>query len=201
MGRSRTGPVYAAISVTLAGGKDVLGLWAGQGGEGAKFWMSVLTDLRTGIKDVFFVVCDGLKGLSEVVANAWPAAIVQTCIVHYADLGIPEACGTCTAAFRDGWIRIRHPRSNRTGGRSLESRPAASPVPDPLKMPVRPPACLLLIYLPVLARVSPRRPACRRMSGPFCAYCPRGRRSAPELETGPGFSCGGGAITADEMSV
>jgi transposase-like protein len=76
-------PVYAAIGVTLAGEKDVLGLWAGSGGEGAKFWMSVLTDLRNrGIKDVFFVVCDGLKGLPEVVANAWPQAIVQTCIVH-----------------------------------------------------------------------------------------------------------------------
>ena len=76
-------PVYAAIGVTLAGEKDVLGLWAGQGGEGAKFWMSVLTDLRNrGINDVFFVVCDGLKGLPEVVGNAWPQAIVQTCIVH-----------------------------------------------------------------------------------------------------------------------
>jgi putative transposase len=76
-------PVYAAIGVTLAGGKDVLGLWAGTGGEGAKFWMSALTDLKNrGIRDVFFVVCDGLKGLPEVVANAWPAAIVQTCIVH-----------------------------------------------------------------------------------------------------------------------
>jgi len=76
-------PVYAAIGVTLAGEKDVLGLWAGQGGEGAKFWMSVLTDLRNrGIRDVFFVVCDGLKGLPGVVANAWPQAIVQTCIVH-----------------------------------------------------------------------------------------------------------------------
>jgi transposase-like protein len=49
--------------------------------------MSVLTDLRNrGIRDVFFVVCDGLKGLPEVVANAWPAAVVQTCIAHYADL-------------------------------------------------------------------------------------------------------------------
>jgi len=76
-------PVYAAIGVTLAGEKDVLGLWAGQGGEGAKFWMSVLTDLRNrGVRDVFFVVCDGLKGLPEVVANAWLEAIVQTCIVH-----------------------------------------------------------------------------------------------------------------------
>jgi putative transposase len=76
-------PFYAAIGVTLDGEKDVLGLWAGSSGEGAKFWMSVLTDLRNrGVKDVFFVVCDGLKGLPEVVANAWPQAIVQTCVIH-----------------------------------------------------------------------------------------------------------------------
>ena len=78
-------PIYAAIGVTLNGDKDVLGLWAGTAGsgEGAKFWMSVLTDLRNrGIKDVFFLVCDGLKGLPEVVVNVWPQTIVQTCIVH-----------------------------------------------------------------------------------------------------------------------
>ncbi|SRR6266568_4080764 len=76
-------PVYAAIGVTLEGHKDILGLWAGTGGEGAKFWMAVLTDLRNrGVKDVFFVVCDGLKGLPEVVGNVWPLAIVQTCIIH-----------------------------------------------------------------------------------------------------------------------
>ena len=76
-------PVYAAIGVTLDGGKDILGLWAGTGGEGAKFWMSVLLDLKNrGLRDVFFLVCDGLKGLPAVVANVWPQTIVQTCIIH-----------------------------------------------------------------------------------------------------------------------
>jgi putative transposase len=76
-------PVYAAIGVTLDGRKDVLGLWAGAGGEGAKFWMSVLVDLKNrGVRDVFFVVCDGLKGLPDVVTNVWPLAVVQTCIIH-----------------------------------------------------------------------------------------------------------------------
>ena len=76
-------PFYAAIGVTLAGERDILGLWAGTGGEGAKFWMSVLTDLKNrGVKDTFFVVCDGLKGLPDVVSNVWPQAIVQTCIIH-----------------------------------------------------------------------------------------------------------------------
>jgi putative transposase len=76
-------PVYAAIGVTLEGCKDILGLWAGTGGEGAKFWMSVLTDIRNrGVRDVFFLVCDGLKGLPEVVGNVWPLTTVQTCIIH-----------------------------------------------------------------------------------------------------------------------
>jgi putative transposase len=76
-------PIYAAIGVTLAGEKDILGLWAGSGGEGAKFWMSVLTDIRNrGVRDVFFLVCDGLKGLPEVVSNVWPLTTVQTCIIH-----------------------------------------------------------------------------------------------------------------------
>ncbi|MBF6341873.1 IS256 family transposase [Nocardia abscessus] len=76
-------PIYAAIGVTVTGEKDILGLWAGTGGEGAKFWMSVLTDIRNrGVKDVFFLVCDGLKGLPEVVGNVWPLATVQTCIIH-----------------------------------------------------------------------------------------------------------------------
>src|SRR5882757_1723999 len=75
--------VSAAIGVTVDGHKDVLGLWMGVGGEGAKFWMSVLVDLKNrGVRDVLFLVCDGLKGLPEVVANVWPQTIVQTCIVH-----------------------------------------------------------------------------------------------------------------------
>src|SRR5215213_5686866 len=76
-------PVYAAIGVTVDGGKDVLGLWAGVGGEGAKFWMSVLVDLKNrGVIDVFFLVCDGLKGLPGVVESVWPLTTVQTCVIH-----------------------------------------------------------------------------------------------------------------------
>ena len=63
---------------------------AGDGdGESAKYWMSVLTDIRNrGVHDAFFVVCDGLKGLPDAVNAVWPDAVVQTCIIHYADLGI-----------------------------------------------------------------------------------------------------------------
>jgi len=77
-------PFYAAIGVDLKGRRDVLGLWAGQGGgESAKFWMSVLADLKNrGVRDVFFVVCDGLKGLPDSVNAVLPAAIVQACVIH-----------------------------------------------------------------------------------------------------------------------
>ena len=65
--------IYAAIGATLDGDKDILRLWAGTGGEGAKFWMSVLTDIKNrGVSDTFFLVCDGLKGLPNVVGNVWP---------------------------------------------------------------------------------------------------------------------------------
>jgi transposase-like protein len=95
-------PIYAAIGVNLRGEKDVLGLWAGTGGEGAKFWMSVLTDLRNrGVRDTFFVVCDGLKGLPEVVGNVWPQAVVQTCIIHLIR-------NTFRLASKRDWDAIKH---------------------------------------------------------------------------------------------
>lgn len=78
-------PFYAAIGVTVDGRKDVLGLWAGTPGqgEGAKYWLAVLTELRNrGIADTMFVVCDGLKGLPDAVETVWPDAIVQTCVIH-----------------------------------------------------------------------------------------------------------------------
>src|SRR4051794_36691268 len=77
-------PVYVAMGVNLDGERDVLGLWVGPtGGEGAKFWMNVLTELRNrGIADAFVVCCDGLKGLPEAITAVWPAADVQLCVVH-----------------------------------------------------------------------------------------------------------------------
>jgi putative transposase len=76
-------PIYVALAVTADGGKDILGLWAGDGGEGAKYWMRVLTELKNrGAGDVCMVVCDGLKGLPDAIGEVWPLAVVQTCLVH-----------------------------------------------------------------------------------------------------------------------
>jgi putative transposase len=77
-------PVYVAIGVNLDGERDVLGLWLGPtGGEGAKQWMTMLTELRNrGIADALIVCCDGLKGLPDAIRVTWPQATVQTCVVH-----------------------------------------------------------------------------------------------------------------------
>ncbi|MFZ1381630.1 MAG: IS256 family transposase [Scrofimicrobium sp.] len=74
---------YAAIGVDLDGKRDVLGIWGSPGGEGAKYWLSVLTEIKNrGVKDTFFLVCDGLKGLQDAVLATWPEATIQTCILH-----------------------------------------------------------------------------------------------------------------------
>jgi Transposase and inactivated derivatives len=76
-------PVYLAVGVDLDGRKHVLGLWLGKDGEGAKFWLAVLTELRNrGVADVCVVCCDGLQGLPESITATWPEATVQTCVVH-----------------------------------------------------------------------------------------------------------------------
>ena len=76
-------PVYTVVGVTFHGERDILGLWVGDGGEGPKYWHQVLSEiLNRGTVDVCIVVCDGLRGLPEAVADVWPRAIVQTCVLH-----------------------------------------------------------------------------------------------------------------------
>ena len=78
-------PIYVALAVTIDGTRDVLGLWAGEhgDGEGSKYWMRVLSEIKNrGVTDVCIVVCDGLKGLPAAIETVWPQAITQTCIVH-----------------------------------------------------------------------------------------------------------------------
>jgi putative transposase len=76
-------PIYTAIGVTVDGERDILGLWVGTGGEGAKYWQQVLTEIKNrGVEDVCIVVCDGLKGLPDSITATWPAAITQTCVIH-----------------------------------------------------------------------------------------------------------------------
>jgi len=81
-GAVRTKAVYLAIGVNMDGHKEVLGLWIAQT-EGAKFWLQVVTELKTrGVQDIFIACVDGLKGFPEAIEAVYPKAAVQLCIVH-----------------------------------------------------------------------------------------------------------------------
>src|SRR5437899_2739802 len=73
---------YLALAIALDGEREVLGMWF-QDSEGAKFWMQVLTDLKTrGVRDILICCVDGLKGFPESIEAIYPQTVVQTCIVH-----------------------------------------------------------------------------------------------------------------------
>lgn len=81
-GRVENRAVYVALGINLEGGKEVLGLWT-SATEGAKFWLNVLTELRNrGVKDIYLVCVDGLKGFPQAIESIFPQAQVQLCIVH-----------------------------------------------------------------------------------------------------------------------
>jgi transposase-like protein len=81
-GRVSQHTMYVAIGVNVQGRKELLGLWLGET-EGAKFWLSCLTDLKErGVEDMFIVCVDGLSGFPEAIRAAFPQTKVQLCIVH-----------------------------------------------------------------------------------------------------------------------
>jgi putative transposase len=115
-------PIYVAMGINLEGEREVLGLWVGPpGGEGAKFWMTLLTELRNrGVQDTFVVCCDGLRGLPDAIRATWPTP--------------RSSCASCT------WC-VRHcgtpPRS--TGGGSAGSCARSTPPrPSTLRRPASP---------------------------------------------------------------
>src|SRR6478752_2852097 len=107
-GKVANRPIYVALAVTCEGRRDILGLWAGEapsvtgapGGEGAKYWLHVLTEIKNrGVGDVLMVVCDGLTGLPDAIATVWPQTITQTSSVHHDRAGkVPVI--TCTVSGR-----------------------------------------------------------------------------------------------------
>lgn len=76
-------PIYVALAVTSEVNREILGLWAGDGGEGEKYCLQVLTVIKNrGTEDVLMLVCDELLGLPDSVGAVRPEALVQTCVVH-----------------------------------------------------------------------------------------------------------------------
>jgi putative transposase len=96
--------VYVALALNLEGHKELLGLWVGDSeGEGARFWLSILTELKNrGVEDFLIAAVDGLKGFPEAVAAVYPRSQVQLRIVHmvrnslcYVGCGYAPAFITC----------------------------------------------------------------------------------------------------------
>src|SRR2546429_2535380 len=83
-------PAYTAVGIDADGEKHVLGIWLAKtapetvtAGEGARFWNSVMTDLRNrGVRDILIACCDGLAGFEDAITSAFPRTVVQRCVVH-----------------------------------------------------------------------------------------------------------------------
>ena len=94
-GRVSNKAIYLAIGVNMQGLKEVLGMWASEN-EGAKFWLSIITELKArGVKDIFIACVDGLKGFPEAIEAIYPRTQVQLCLVHLMRFSL------CYVSFKD----------------------------------------------------------------------------------------------------
>lgn len=75
--------VYIALAVDVDGHKDVLGIWVGDGAEGANFWLNVLTEIQQrGVEEILIACVDGLTGFSEAIHAIFPQTLIQRCVIH-----------------------------------------------------------------------------------------------------------------------
>jgi hypothetical protein len=92
-GRIDNVAVYNVLGIDLDGHREILGHWVGDGGEGANFWLSVVTDLQNrGVQDVFIAAIDGLTGFKEAIQAVFPQTKVQRCIIHQMKQAIGGMC-------------------------------------------------------------------------------------------------------------
>ena len=74
--------IFLALGINLEGHKELMGLWIAEN-EGAKFWLSVLTELQQrGVEDILIACVDGLKGFPDAINAVYPDTHIQLCIVH-----------------------------------------------------------------------------------------------------------------------
>lgn len=105
-GQVRNIPFYVVMGVTTAGEREALGIWAGDGGEDARFWLQVFTELKNrGVEDVLIAVCDGSKGLPDAITTTWERTVVQQCVVHL----IRNSFRYAGRQHRDGIVKALKP--------------------------------------------------------------------------------------------
>src|SRR5262249_9468995 len=119
-----------ALEVTVEGERDVIGMWF-QETEGAKFWMQVLSELKQrGVQDILICCVDGLKGFPEAIEAIYPAAVVQTCLVHLIRHSLKYVAQARARAGRPRPEADLHPR--RRGRRPGRARGVRRHVGGPL---------------------------------------------------------------------
>jgi putative transposase len=116
-GKVANRPIHVALAVTAEGTRDILGWWAGDGGEGAKFCLAVCTALKNrGVDDVPMAVRDGLEGVPDAIAEGWPKTAVQACVVQ-----LPRT--RCATPGGSTGTRSRRPSSRSAPHRPRPPRP------------------------------------------------------------------------------
>lgn len=81
-GRVINKAVFLALGINIEGQKELLGMWLAEN-EGAKFWLSMLTELKNhGLQDILIACEDGLKGFPDAINSVYPQAHIQLCIIH-----------------------------------------------------------------------------------------------------------------------
>jgi putative transposase len=114
--------MYVAIGVNLQGKKELLGLWL-CATEGAKFWLSCLTDLKNrGLNDIFIACVDGLTGFADAIRAAYPQTKVQLCIVHLVRAALKYVSTADSKPVAA--------RAFRASSRACPRSPAEIPCPD-----------------------------------------------------------------------
>lgn len=113
--------VHIALAVNLQGEKEVLGLWIAEN-EGAKFWLSVLTELKQrGVQDIFIACMDGLPGLPEAVNTVYPKTLTQLCIVHLIRASLRYVSSADSKAVVAALKRIYQSASAEEAARELDA--------------------------------------------------------------------------------
>jgi putative transposase len=112
---------HVVLGVNLRGEKEVLGLWLAEN-EGAKFWLSVLTELKhRGMQDIYIACMDGLKGLPEAVSAAFPKTLTQLCVVHLVRASLRYVGAKDSKAVVAGLKRIYGSATAEEAARELDA--------------------------------------------------------------------------------
>lgn len=112
-GRVINKAVFLALGINIEGQKELLGMWLAEN-EGAKFWLSMLTELKNhGIQDILIACEDGLKGFPDAINSVYPQAHIQLCIIHMVRNSLKYVSWKDYKALTSGLKSLSGPRPKR----------------------------------------------------------------------------------------